>query len=258
MTSAERLHWMISYLLEERGSTATDMPDAESALFSLWRALVNVRRPLPAAPEYLAMEDAFLQERLARIGACGIGEARDFGAGLRLWQGDMTRLAADAVVNAGNPDLLGCFQPCHGCIDNAIHTLAGVRLRLACRELMDRQGFPEEPGTAKITPAFNLPSRWVIHTVGPVVADAPSASQEAQLASCYRASLALAVRMELSSIAFCCISTGAYRFPRVRACEIALASVCRVLAETGAGIAVIFNTFTDEDTAIYERALAAL
>ena len=258
MTTAERLHWMISYLLEERGSIATDMPDAEDALFSLWRALVNVRQPLPADPGYLAMEDAFLRELLARRGTAQIAEARDFGHGLRLWQGDATRLAADAVVNAGSPGLLGCFQPCHGCIDNAVHTMAGVRLRLACRELMDRQGYPEEPGSAKITPGFNLPAAWVIHTVGPVVGDSPTPAQEAQLASCYRECLRLAIGKGLASAAFCCISTGAFRFPSARACEIALASVRGVLAETGSDIAVVFNTFTDEDTAVYERALSAL
>ena len=177
------------------------------------------------------------------------------GPGAYLWQGDITTLRCDAIVNAANSALLGCFCPNHGCIDNAIHTFAGVQLRLACAELMQRQGHDEPPGRAKITPAFNLPCRYVIHTVGPVVDGGLTGRHCALLASCYRSCLELADRAGLRSIAFCCISTGEFRFPHDRAAAIAITTVREYREQTQSGIQVIWNVFKDEDCRIYRELL---
>ena len=149
---------------------------------------------------------------------------------LYLWQGDITRLKCDAIVNAANSRMLGCFCPNHGCIDNAIHTFAGVELRSACAKLMAAQGHEEETGSAKITPAFNLPCKYVLHTVGPIVHGA-------------------------ESIAFCCISTGEFHFPNDKAAEIAIKTVKEYKKRTGSRIEVVFNVFKDRDKEIYRKLL---
>ena len=173
-----------------------------------------------------------------------------------LWQGDITTLRCDAIVNAANSQLLGCFSPCHSCIDNIIHTMSGVQLRLACHELMQAQGHEEPAGQAKITPGFNLPAKYVLHTVGPIIHDEVTPEAEALLASCYRSCLALAEQKELSSIAFCCISTGVYSFPRERAAEIAVGTVEEYLRKGTRIRRVIFNVFTDADLEIYWKLLS--
>ena len=175
--------------------------------------------------------------------------------GLYLWQGDITRLAADAVVNAANSGMTGCYVPNHTCIDNCIHTFAGVQLRLACAGQMRAQGQEEPAGQAKITPGYNLPARYVLHTVGPIVQDTVTKEDEKTLASCYRSCLALAESCHLKSIAFCCISTGIFHFPNRRAAEIAVSTVKAYLAEHHSGLKVIFNVFKDEDYDIYRELL---
>ena len=175
-----------------------------------------------------------------------------------LWQGDITRLCVDAIVNAANSQMLGCFHPLHKCIDNAIHSAAGVQLREECHQLMLRQGHPEETGTAKITKAYNLPCKHVIHTVGPIIPDGiPTAFQQEQLASCYRSIMACADENRLESIAFCCISTGEFRFPNKLAAEIAVKTVKDYLLEhPNTSIKhVVFNVFKDVDKEIYQRLL---
>lgn len=250
----ETLRRMAELLLAERpDGGGVRIPAEDEALFRLWRGLVNQRPPLPAGEEYLGLEDAYLQGLSARR---GVADGAALPAPVALWQGDITTLRADAIVNAANDALLGCFLPGHHCIDNAIHTFAGVRLRLACNELMEHQGHPEPTGAAKITPGFNLPARHVLHTVGPIIEGAPDGRQRGQLAACYRACLRLAAENGLSSVAFCCISTGAFHFPNRLAAEIAVRTVREELARMQGGMQVIFNVFSNLDRDIYAELLA--
>lgn len=175
---------------------------------------------------------------------------------LVLWQGDITTLKCDAIVNAANSQMLGCFSPCHGCIDNIIHTMAGVQLRLACDAIMRAQGHEEPTGQAKITPGFNLPARYVLHTVGPIIYDDVTPEDEVLLASCYCACLELAAKKDCGSIAFCCISTGVFRFPADQAAQIAVRTVKDFLKKDSRIRRVIFNVFKDSDRAIYQRLLS--
>ena len=169
--------------------------------------------------------------------------------------GDITRIEADAIVNAANSGMTGCYIPCHGCIDNAIHTYAGVQLRLECAGLMVKQGRPEPTGQAKITQAYNLPCRYVLHTVGPIVHGALTKEHERQLASCYRSCLELAREKNIKSLAFCCVSTGEFHFPSQRAAEIAVETVKAWQAQHPGEREVVFNVFKDSDRAIYEKLL---
>ena len=210
-------------------------------------------------PEFLAVQDAYLQEEIRRQGVTDAA-ALPVAPGnplLWVWKGDITTLKVDAIVNAANRALLGCFAPCHGCIDNAIHTRAGAQLRLACEEIMRAQGHDEPTGGAKITPAYNLPCKTVIHTVGPIVSGRLTKQDEAQLASCYRSCLTLAEENALTSIAFCCISTGEFHFPQERAAEIAVQTATDYLHEHASKIKVIFNVFTQRDHDLYARLLGA-
>ena len=256
MTQEERRMRLVAALLEERGEKAVpaDFGD-ENAQNALLRALFNTRPPLPASSEFLALQDAFLQEELRKRGVTG-AESLPFVRGrLCLWQGDVTLLDCDAVVNAANSAMLGCFHPGHHCIDNAIHTFAGVQLRLFCARMMEEQGHPEPTGGAKITPAFNLPSRHVIHTVGPVVHGSPSEEEKTLLASCYASCLALAAQSGVETLAFCCISTGVFGFPQKEAAEIAVRTVAGRLEEFPSIRKVIFNVFRNSDLEIYRRLL---
>ena len=175
--------------------------------------------------------------------------------GIYLWQGDITTLRCDAIVNAANSGMLGCFVPCHGCIDNAIHTFAGVQLRLACARIMDGQGRQEETGGAKLTPAFNLPCRYILHTVGPIVSGRLTQRDCDLLASCYRSCLELAEENHIKSVAFCCISTGEFHFPNRQTAEIAVNTVMEFKEKTPSNMEVIFNVFKDMDAAIYRALL---
>lgn len=202
--------------------------------------------------EFLQAQDAELLAQLKEKGIVTIP-----GTGLLEWQGDITRLKVDAIVNAANAQMLGCFVPLHRCIDNAIHSAAGVQLRLACAEMM--QGGDEPTGRAQITPAFNLPAKFVLHTVGPIVLTGrPLRTQEVQLASCYRSCLNLASEKGLESVAFCCISTGEFRFPNDQACRIAVSTVRSWLAAHPESTVktIVFNTFKDIDHELYTNALA--
>ena len=229
----------------------------EKAQRDLLRALMNVRPPRPLSAEFLRLQDELLSaEREER----GMVDAMTLPAvpsdpRIVLWQGDITRLRADAIVNAANSALLGCFIPCHRCIDNAIHSAAGLQLRAECAALMEGQGHPQETGTAKLTAGYNLPARHVLHTVGPIVAGALTEEDRALLASCYRSCLSLAAKHGLSSIAFCCISTGEFHFPNAAAAKIAVREVRAFLRENNTIKRVVFNVFKDEDRAIYERLL---
>ena len=258
MTRSERLGYLIGVLLEETGIGAS-IPDEISGRCALLRALMNVRPPMPASRRFIAEQDAELQEQLEAKGIIGVDEipATAADARLRLWQGDITRLRADAIVNAANSQMLGCFAPLHSCIDNAIHSAAGVQLRIECHRLMQAQGHDEPAGGAKMTAGYNLPARHVIHTVGPrVTGIRPTLSQERELARCYSSCLALADASNLASVAFCCISTGEFRFPARLAATIAVDTVTAYLNKENKNIkTVIFNVFSDRDNSIYGELL---
>ena len=260
MDRREQVQYLNQALLAEMPQyreQAESFPADEISQRRLLRSLMNVRPPMPLAPEFLEVQDALLSTEREEKGVVD-GDALPPTAGdprLILWQGDITRLRADAIVDADNSALLGCFAPCHGCIDNAIHTYAGVQLRLACAEIMDRQGHPEPTGQAKLTTAFNLPCRYVLHTVGPIIHGRVTQQDRALLASCYRSCLELAAENGLESVAFCCISTGEFHFPNQLAAEIAVQTVKEFLKKQTSVKKVIFNVFKDMDKKIYERLL---
>lgn len=258
MTQLEKRRYLIAELLREKAEYA-NLPilPGEEEQKKLLRSLMNLRMPGPASPDFLAVQDAYLQEETRRKGITRLADLTPLREGIYLWRGDITTLACDAIVNAANSALLGCFCPCHGCIDNAIHTYAGIRLRAACAALMERQGREEETGGAKLTPAFNLPCRFVLHTVGPIVRGRVTKQDEMLLASCYRSCLELAAKNGLTSVAFCCISTGEFHFPNRRAAEIAIRTVREYRAQGADPIEVIFNVFKETDLHIYRELLGA-
>lgn len=255
MQSEKRLY-LIRALLRERREDLS-VPQEEQAQKRLLRALFNVRPPIPADEEFLRVQDAYLKEETRQKGVTDLADLAPIRPDIYLWQGDITTLKCDAIVNAANSALLGCFCPNHGCIDNAIHTFAGVQLRLACAELMAKQGHDEPMGQAKLTPAFDLPCRYVIHTVGPIVGGRLTERDCELLRSCYRSCLAAADEKRLESIAFCCISTGEFHFPNERAAEIAIRTVGEYKAETESKIKVIFDVWKNKDHEIYDRLLGA-
>lgn len=244
MNQKEREIYLIDRLLMERHQQA----DKNAYNFDLYRALVNLREPLPMDDEYLKIEDEYLQQILKEKGIIKLDDDER----IVIWQGDITRLKVDAIVNAANEQMLGCFVPGHHCIDNAIHTYAGIRLRLKCNELMKKQGYLEPTGQVKVTPAYNLPSCYVFHTVGPIVSSTLTKRHEELLKMCYQNCLKKADEMKLDSIAFCCISTGVFRFPHEKAAMIAIDTIKRYLPASQLK-QVIFNVFKDEDREIYEK-----
>ena len=256
MTQTQRRIFLTEYLIREDGSLKnTDIPAQEEAQKRLLRSLMNIRPPRPVPEEFLTVQDAYLQQELAEKGTVSLADLSPIQPGICLWQGDITRLAVDAVVNAANSAMLGCFIPCHGCIDNAIHSAAGVQLRLECARLMEGQQEPEPTGGARITKAWNLPCRHVLHTVGPIVRGPLTGRDCSLLEDCYRSCLALASEHRLKSVAFCCISPGEFHFPAEEAARIAVRTVRSFLEEDGKGMEVIFNVFKDRDREIYRELL---
>lgn len=245
----DKLDFLIKILCEERGESVPALNYSEKR--RLFRALVNVRMPKAASKEFLQIQDEYLQEELKRKGITDIADLTPVAPDIYLWQGDITTLKCDGIVNAANSRMLGCFCPNHGCIDNAIHTFAGVQLRSECAEIMKVQGREEETGQAKITNAYNLPCKYILHTVGPIVYGGLTKKHENQLADCYRSCLELADKKGLQSIAFCCISTGEFHFPNERAAQIAIETVAEYMRRTGSKIKVIFNVFKEYDYDIY-------
>ena len=217
--------------------------------------MFNIRMPKDTSAEFLKIQDAYLQEENRRKGITDLADLEPVQDGIYLWQGDITTLKCGAVVNAANSQMLGCFNPCHGCIDNAIHTFAGIQLRRDCNEIMHEQGHDEPTGQAKITPAYNLPCRYIIHTVGPIVSGKLNEQHCELLKSCYLSCLKLAEENGVDSIAFCCISTGVFGFPKREAAKIAVDTVKEYKEEKRSDIKVIFNVFKDSDLAIYREVL---
>ena len=260
-----RLDFLIDYLLKEDPRySEMEIPSDQQGKRDLFRALRNVRWPKPISEEFLRLQDEELQAQLQEKGVVDLSACRDAKfcvsteTKLLLWQGDITHLRIDAIVNAANSQLLGCFHPLHKCIDNAIHSAAGVQLREECYQLMIQQGHEEPTGHAKITKAYNLPCKYVIHTVGPIIPNGiPTDFQKEQLASCYRSIMACADENSLESVAFCCISTGEFRFPNQLAAEIAVKTVSDYLISrpnTSLKL-VVFNVFKGVDKDIYQRLL---
>ena len=251
MEQAQRRAYLIRSLLAEDARRRAAIPADEGEQKRLLRSLMNLRRPAPAEESFLAVQDEYLKEAIAEKGITRLEELTPIEGELYLWRGDITTLACDAIVNAANAGMTGCYRPCHNCIDNCIHTYAGIQLRLKCAEIMEAQGYEEPTGQAKLTPAYNLPCKYVVHTVGPIVEGRLTEEHCRLLASCYRSCLEAAEAARCGSIAFCCISTGVFGFPKEEAAEIALRTVRDWKSAKGSDIRVVFNVFTEEDLAIY-------
>lgn len=259
----ERLDFLIGELQKEnKRLESLQIPRDKKEKRDLLRSMVNIRMPDPIGRRFLKVQDEFLQQEAMEKGITKASEipaiSQEYGCRgslaerISLWQGDITTLEADAIVNAANSRLLGCFVPCHKCIDNAIHTAAGVQLREACSRIMEQQGCEEPTGTAKLTEGYNLPCSYVIHTVGPIVGGRLWQEDCRLLESCYQSCLSLAAEKGLKSLAFCCISTGEFHFPQEKAAEIALDTAVRFLKGDTGLEKIIFNVFKNEDLAIYQ------
>lgn len=262
MDRIENIDFCIRYLLEQNNMHA-DIPAELAGKQQMLRALMNIWEPQPLSDEFLVAQDSELQAQLAEKGIVDPERELSFfnsQFSISLWQGDITRLKVDAIVNAANSQGLGCWHPLHACIDNAIHSAAGLQLRQECNDVL--RGGEIATGGAIITQGYNLPAKYVIHTVGPIVPTGiPTIEQELQLAQCYRNSIGLAIENGCRSIAFCCISTGEFRFPNRRAAEIAVQTVKEYTSTYALthshnnAFTVVFNVFKDIDYAIYRQLL---
>ncbi len=257
---------MLNKLIQLNNMLIEEMPEYKSyaenvkidieSQSTLLRSLMNIRAPMQLKEDFLLLQDEWLKHELKQKGKVPINDIEFVKNNqIYLWQGDITRLDVDAIVNAANNKLLGCFIPCHKCIDNAIHYSAGLQLRDECNNIMQAQGFDEPTGTAKITKAYNLPCKFVLHTVGPIIYDTLLTSHCELLKNCYKSCLELAIDNNLKSIAFCCISTGEFRFPNKQAAKIAVQTVKQTLNRKNSDIKVIFNVFKDIDFSIYSKLL---
>ncbi len=255
MNQSERRSYLINALLYEQNQTNYSVPENPEEQKRLLRALFNIRMPKEASEKFIQIQDEYLREETESKGITAIEDLKPVQEGIYLWQGDITTLRCDAIVNAANSQMLGCFVPNHTCIDNCIHTFAGIQLRNKCSEIMNKQGFEEPTGRAKLTPAYNLPCKYVIHTVGPVVQGFLTAEDCKMLKSCYNSCLSAACESNLKSIAFCCISTGVFGFPQNEAARTAVETVKDFKASVDYDIKVIFNVFKDEDLKLYHDLL---
>ncbi len=257
MNQSERRRFLIQELLQEsRDYRGMEIPADSGEQKQLLRGLMNIRPPKACSETFLQVQDAYLSEETSAKGITELCDLQELQPGLYLWQGDITTLRCDAIVNAANSGMTGCYVPNHRCIDNCIHSFAGVELRLACEKIMEQQGYPEPTGHAKITAAYNLPCRYILHTVGPIITGRLTQHDCEMLASCYRSCLELAAENNLESVAFCCISTGEFHFPNERAAEIAVQTVREFMAQKSSVKKVIFNVFKDADKEIYQRLLS--
>lgn len=256
MKQADRRIYLIQRLKEERNECRNLLiPDREQDQKMLLRALMNVRMPASIDDTYLSVQDAYLKEEIREKGIVSLSDMHEMQRDIYLYRGDITTLQVDAIVNAANSGMTGCYQPCHNCIDNCIHTYAGIQLRNTCNEIMEKQRYEEPAGKAKITEAYNLPCQYIVHTVGPVVQGELTDTHRQLLRSCYESCLKAAEEKQLESIAFCCISTGVFMFPNEQAAKIAVQTVQQYKERTNSNIKVIFNVFKEEDQKIYERIL---
>ena len=252
------MDYLIHYLANEN-TRSKEYSDSGFQMdkWNLLRSLMNFRPPGRISDDFLSKQDELLQSLIAEKGIIDIAALKPIKDNFYLWRGDIVTLKVDAIVNAANSAMLGCFIPCHSCIDNAIHTFAGVQLRLECAQIMNKQGHPEPAGSAKITAAYNLPCKYILHTVGPVIYDTVNDEDRRLLAGCYQSCLKLAEQNGVKSIAFCCISTGEFRFPNEEAAEIAIQAVSGYSKEEDSrrDMKIIFNVFKEQDEQIYRRLL---
>ena len=258
MNHAEQRIWLIKELQKDPSQLSDyPIPSDEQGQKDLLRGLMNIWMPKNLSDDFIKIQDEYLSEENRRAGIVDIADLNplDNDERLYLWQGDITTLKVDAIVNPANSALLGCFRILHSCADNLIHSKSGLMLRKTCNCIMEAQGHDEPAGQAKITPAYNLPCDYVIHTVGPIVQGRLTKQHEDLLASCYRSCLNIAEENEVKSIAFCCISTGVFMFPNQRAAEIAASTVKEWLDETGSDMKVVFNVYKDLDLEIYNKIL---
>lgn len=256
MNQDQKREYLIRNLLQETPSyRKTQIPADTESQQQLLRSLMNIRLPKEISREFARIQDEYLQERNAERGIVYLDDLTPVHPDLYLWNGDITTLAVDAIVNAANSGMTGCYRPCHACIDNCIHTYAGIQLRNFCDDLIRRQGHEEYTGMAKITPGFNLPCRFIIHTVGPIIRGEVTADDENDLVSCYRSCLSIAEENDVQSIAFCCISTGVFGFPKGRAAELAVRTVKQYKEENNSKMKVIFNVHNKIDMEIYSGLL---
>ncbi len=256
MDQGERRKFLIRELLQENAQYQdVEVPTGEEEQRQLLRGLMNVRLPGRIGREFLKVQDEYLQAETAAKGITELDGLSPVSEGLYLWQGDITTLRCDAIVNAANSGMTGCYMPNHRCIDNCIHSFSGIQLRMDCAEMMRLQGHEEETGKAKITKAYNLPCRYILHTVGPIISGTPTKTDCERLAGCYRSCLELAAENNLESVAFCCISTGEFHFPNDRAAQIAVSTVKEFMAQETSVKKVVFNVFKDLDKEIYRKLL---
>ena len=256
MNQSERRRYLIQELIKENTQyNNLEIPQNKEEQKQLLRSLMNIRFACPISDEFKQIQDEYLTEENKNRGIIQLKDLSEIKKDIYLWQGDITRLKVSAIVNAANSGMTGCYQPCHNCIDNCIHTYAGIQLRNYCNNMMMKQGHEEPTGQAKITPAFNLPCDHVIHTVGPIVQGKLTKEHERLLISCYESCLRIADENEVKSIAFCCISTGVFMFPNKRAAELAVQTVKQYKEKTKSKIKVIFNVFKEEDERLYNQLL---
>jgi O-acetyl-ADP-ribose deacetylase (regulator of RNase III) len=256
MTQNEKRVYLIEELIDEQSRYSDiEIPEDEYGQKRLLRSLMNVRSPKKVGTKFLKAQDEYLRSETEKKGVTDIMDMEPVSDGIYLWQGDITTIKCDAIVNAANSGMTGCYYPCHGCIDNMIHTFAGIQLRLECADIMAKQGSAEPAGGAKITHAYNLPCKYILHTVGPIITGEVTQEDEELLASCYISCLETADKNNLGSVAFCCISTGEFHFPPRRAAEIAIETVKAYKEKTKSKIEVIFNVFKDSDYEIYRELL---
>ena len=253
----QQLNYLLNYLIDERQENI-EIPENIIQKKNLLRSLMNVRPPIPISEEFLDVQDNYLTNEILSKDLVTVRDITEFNDKLMLWKGDITDLKVDAIVNAANSKLLGCFIPMHNCIDNVIHSDSGIQLRLECDKIMKVQNKDEEIGKAKITSAYNLASKYVIHTVGPAIPQnsKPSELDSKRLSSCYNSCLEIASQYNLKSIAFCCISTGVFNFPKKEAAKIAIKTTNNYLADNETSLNhIIFNVFTHDDYLIYKNLL---
>ena len=256
MNQSEKRLFLIRRLLKEQSRYSNiQIPAGTDEQKSMLRSLMNIRVPDTIDEEFLSVQDEYLRQVSVEKGTVTISDMEEIQPDIYIWKGDITRLKVGAIVNAANSGMTGCYRPCHNCIDNCIHTYAGIQLRLTCAEIMEEQGYDEPTGQAKITPAYNLPCDYVIHTVGPIVQGKLTKKHEELLESCYKSCVEIADENGVDSIAFCCISTGVFMFPNERAAEIAVRTMKEYKEKTNSSIKVVFNVFKDLDEEIYRELL---